>query len=248
VPRRGLDNTLLALEYGKPVFTAQFWLLAQQVNDLRADIFICDNVAQTYGGNENDRHQVTVFVNGLSGMVQDRDFAAVCLGHVARSPGSEFSGSSAWENACRMRWYMGPTLPDQKAADDDPTDPDLVYVAKRKANYTERDYRRLRFRGGLFVLDTPVPGSAGAGSLGAQETVIRALRQLAALNRTCSVSPGPSYFPKLAQQYGLLDGVSKADFVKAMRQLEVDGKIGTRQVGQYPNRVAKMGLVVLGDP
>ena len=29
-------------------------------------------------------------------------------------------GSAAWENACRMRWYLGPNLPDEKLDDDGP--------------------------------------------------------------------------------------------------------------------------------
>jgi RecA-family ATPase len=104
------------------------------VNDLRVDVLVLDNIGRVYGGNESDRHQVTMFVNGALGMVRGRPFAPVFLGHVARSQGSEFSGSAAWENACRMRWYMARTLPDHKQDEDEPTDTGIVYLAKRKAN------------------------------------------------------------------------------------------------------------------
>jgi hypothetical protein len=112
VPRFGESNTLFDLAYGRPEFTTEYLLLREEVNDLKADVLILDDNAQVFGGIEHDRHHVTMFVNGVHGMVRGRPFAPVLLGHVARTAGSEFSGSAAWENACRMRWYMGTTLPD----------------------------------------------------------------------------------------------------------------------------------------
>jgi RecA-family ATPase len=180
VPRRGLDNTLLDLTYGRPTFTPEFVLLREQVNDLRADVLILDNIGQTFGGNQNDPHQVTLFVNGLLGLVKSRDFAPVLLGHVARSANSEFAGSAAWENACRMRWYMGTTLPDQKADEDEKPDTALIYLAKRKANYTDRDWRRLRFNEGLLVPERVATGrqDAQARDEAAEQCVLAAVAKL----------------------------------------------------------------------
>src|SRR5581483_2119374 len=156
VSRRGLDNTLLELVMGKPMLTPVYHNdLKQQINDLGVDMFVGDNIAQMYGCNESDRHQVTLFVNSIAGLVRDRPFCPVLLGHVARSQGSEFSGSAAWENAVRMRWYLGSSLPDQKPDEDEPVDPDVVYLARRKANYTAKDWRRLRFQNGLLVPEQP---------------------------------------------------------------------------------------------
>src|SRR5262245_22752929 len=70
VPRLGADNTLLDLSFGKPTFTPAFVMLREQVNDLAIDVLVLDNVGQTFGGNESDRHQVTVFVNGIQGIVR----------------------------------------------------------------------------------------------------------------------------------------------------------------------------------
>jgi len=50
VPRLGLDNTLMGIEYGQPVFTPVFEELREQVNDLAADVLVLDNIAQVYGG------------------------------------------------------------------------------------------------------------------------------------------------------------------------------------------------------
>jgi len=102
MPRRGLDNTLFSLSFGAPLITTAFELLREQVNDLDTDVLVLDNIAQIYGGHGADGHQVTMFVNAVAGLVRGRPFCPVLLGHVARTPGSEYSGSAAWENSCRM--------------------------------------------------------------------------------------------------------------------------------------------------
>ena len=111
VPRFGESNTLFDLAYGRPEFTTEYLLLREEVNDLKADVLILDNNAQVFGGIEHDRHHVTMFVNGVHGM--GRPTLRPGAARARRTHcGSEFSGSAAWENACRMRWYMGTTLPD----------------------------------------------------------------------------------------------------------------------------------------
>jgi hypothetical protein len=96
----------------------------KQVIDLRARVLVLDNTGQTYGGNENDRHQVTMFVNGVFGRVRGREFAPVILGHVARSPASEFfialpgrtpaGCAGAWAPRSRTRnpATMSPSIPE----------------------------------------------------------------------------------------------------------------------------------------
>ena len=143
VPRLGLENTMFQLSLGTPAFTPTFFQLREQVNDLGIDVLAVDNISQVYGG-MNDQHQVTQFVNAFAGIVRHRPFAPVLIGHIARSEGSEFSGAAAWENAVRMRWYLGSQLPDQKPDDDAAVDPDVIYLARRKANYTNKDFRRAR--------------------------------------------------------------------------------------------------------
>jgi len=250
LPRLGLDNTLLDLEYGKPTFTAEFLLLREAVNDLRTDVLVLDNVGQTYGGNENDRHQATLFVNGVLGMVRGRSFAPVFLGHVSRAAGSEFSGSAAWENACRMRWYMGHTLPDQKPDDDEPVDTGLVYLAKRKANYTERDYRRLRYRNGLLVPeDGSRPIGQGYRDDLAERVVLKAMAKLkaAGIQPTDGKTSG-DYLPKQILAKGFAEDHSKRELTAAMHRLMAAGRIRRAEVGQYSNRAPRYGLVVEPRP
>lgn len=251
VPRQGLNNTLLAVMYGNPVFTGLLDELREQVNDLKADVLVLDNLAQLFGGNENDRHQATFFVNAIAGLVQDRPFSPVLVGHTARAHGSEFSGSAAWENACRMRWYVGPTLPDQKptADEDEPIDTDVVYLARRKANYAAKDWMKLKFESGVLV---PQSGENGAPADHlfrdgvADDLILGAIVKLkgVGVHPTDGVTSS-DYLPKQIISKGLACGHSKRDLAAAMNRLMGGGRLRRDVVGKYSNRSARYGLVIV---
>jgi len=104
-PRIGLENTLMDLVDGKLTATPVLKILQEQVNDLRAEVLVLDNVAHLYGGLD-DRTQVTKFVSTITGLVTGRPFAPIFVTHVSKMTGSEYTGSVAWENAVRMRWFL----------------------------------------------------------------------------------------------------------------------------------------------
>jgi RecA-family ATPase len=248
VPRLGLENTMFQLSMGTPQFTPTFYRLREQVNDLGIDVLILDNISQIYGG-LNDQHQVTQFVNAFAGIVRNRAFAPILLGHIARSEGSEFSGPAAWENAVRMRWYLGSQLPDQKMDDDDEAaDPDVVYLAKRKANYTNKDFRRLRFKGGLFVPDQPEGGiqlSLAMRSESADAIVLTAFSKLIAAGMQPSDKAQSSdYLPKQVIALGYHQDHTKAELAKAMHRLMGSGRLRRVEIGKYSNRNPKYGLAL----
>jgi hypothetical protein len=249
VPRHGADNTLFELEFGKPTFTSNHLLLREQVNDLKADVLVLDNIGQVYGGQESDRHQVTKFVNGIHGLVIGRPFASVFIGHVARAQGSEFSGSAAWENACRMRWYMGTSLPDQKPDDDEqPVDTGVIYLAKRKANYSEKDYRRLKFDKGLLVPEEFEGRRFDQSHQNdiAERVVLSAMPKLIAVGvlPTDGKTSG-DYLPVQILAKGFAQGHQKKELTAAMNRLMGAGKLKRAEVGKYSNRSARFGLVVV---
>lgn len=245
--RFGCDNTLFAPAMGRMTWTSTFDLLRQQVNDVGASVLWLDNIGQTYGGNENERHPVTAFVNGLLGLRPG--LAVVLLGHPARSNGSEFAGSAAWENAVRARWYFGDKLPDQ-ADDEHEPDDDVRYLCRRKANYTFRDYLKLRYRDGVFMPEQPEGPSfserfSGQNRNDAVDTILIAgFEKCIAAGITPTDGPTSSdYLPRRLVDMKLNAGHSKQDLKSAMHRLMADGRLKRAQVGTYSNRNPKMGLV-----
>ena len=250
VPRLGEDNTLMGVAFGQPSLTKLYFDLEQQVNDLRIDVLVLDNIAQVFGGNENDRHHVTVFVNALVGLVRDRPFAPILLGHVSRKDGSEFSGSAAWENAVRMRWYLGSTLPDEKPDDDDgDVVSDIVYLCRRKANYAPKDYRRMRFESGILIPEQSLNGQGFDRAFrdeAAEDGVLAGLRKLLALKLDASGgASSPNYLPKQLIKRKLAGGYTLKELEAATNRLLIRGRIENREVGRYGNRTPKMGLVIV---
>lgn len=248
VPRLGQDNTLLAPIYGVPTLTPNFDELREQVNDLKADVLVLDNISQIYGGLPNDPHQVTAFVNALAGLVQGRPFAPVLLGHIAKAQGSEYSGTMAWENAVRMRWYLGRNLPDVKDAYDD-VDPDVVYLAKRKANYTGKDWRRLKFQGGILVPEVQTEGGRFDKAFreeAADRVVYGAIVKLKAMGVV--VTDGKTsgdYLPKQIIEKRLAENHSKQELTDSMHRLMTTGRIKRDKIGTYANRsTPRYGLVI----
>lgn len=247
VPRQGVDNTLMTVLYGHPVFTPLLKQLTEQVNDLKADVLVLDNLAQLFGGNANDAHQATFFVNAMAGLVRDRPFAPVMLGHIARAYGSEFAGSAAWENACRMRWYVGPTLPDQKPLEEDEEkDPDVVYLARRKANYAAKDWRMLRYQNGVLVPDQPIGQSNQLFRDDAAERIL-----LNAMPRLLAAGLFPTdgktandYLPAQTIAKGYSQGYSRKELTAAMNRLMGAGKLKRDIIGKYSNRAPKYGLQI----
>jgi RecA-family ATPase len=250
-PRLGLDNTLFYAEYGAARWTQSFSELKAQVNDYASDVTIIDNIGQTFGGKESDRHHVTAFVNGITGLATQRPHATILLAHPGKQEDSEFSGSTAWENSVRMRWYMGTKLPDQTDAEEGTDDDaDVRYIAKRKTNYTVKDYRKLTFRDGVFAADGAAAGSfgtrfdAGRRDAIAEAVLLKGLDQLAVAQIFASDSrTSPDYLPKKLLQMKLAEDCQKKELADALNRLRLAGRLVEGPVGKRANRQIKYGLM-----
>lgn len=241
----GADVTLLAPIYGELLATPMLAELAEQVRDYRAEAVILDNVARLFGGNENDRHAVTTFCALVQGACAGA--AVILLGHPAKAQGSEYSGSTAWEGAVRARLYLGDRPPDQDGgADEAPLDDTARYLARRKANYSALDVRRFRLVGGVLLPDSVQTAvAAKPSSEFAKDIVRRAVRTLADRDIYGTASTAsPSYLPRLAKQFGLLDTSTEKAFAATMRTLILGGDLVTKQVGRDAGRHKKFGLVL----
>lgn len=248
-PRLGLENTLCSTVYGAATLTPLVQRLREQVNDLQTDVLFLDNVGQCFGANENSRHDVTLFVNALAGLVTDRPFSVIILAHPARSAGSEYAGSAAWENAVRTRWYMGHSLPDQpEPREGGETDPALRFLCKRKSNYSTSDYVRMFYEGGVFKIQPPEADHDGT-TLGereaCQQAVLFAVRKAADVgSRVIKARNSPSALLTWMRNLNIGQEFSDKAIMRAVDQLFADGRITEKTVGRYGNRRGATGLVI----
>lgn len=256
VSRYGCENALMVEIHGAPAGTSLLKDLREQVNDLRIDVLCLDNAAHVALIDHDNRTHVTTFINALNGLVTGRPFAAVVVAHPGKAMGSEYSGSVAWENAVRMRWYLGSRLPDQRpdeGEEDDAARSKVRYLAKRKANYTAADYVRLNMEHGLLVPDcTPeaIGGIvAGLDERRAEQVCLdgfHALRNMGLLPTDAKTAQ--DYLPKQIVAKRLSSGYTTSDLVKAMNRLMSAGTFTRGEVGKYQNRTPKMGLILKDGP
>lgn len=217
--------------------------LSEQIGDYRADVVILDNIARLYGGNENDRHQVTSFMAMLTAAARPTNAAVLLLGHPGKAAGSEYSGSTAWEGAARARLYLGRNLPDKEPGPEEPIDDGVLYLCRRKANYSTRDYRRIQYIDGVMIPDDAERPITARSAEYTQDVVVRAVVALERIGKWGNSSTAsPDYLPKLADQYQLLEGVGRKQFASAVRELELAGKLKMETIGQYPNRSPRKGF------
>ncbi len=244
--RLGAPNAMWSLQYGalQPGPALKEW--HDQLSETQASVGILDNIAHLFGGNENDRHHVTSFVNGLAPLTE-RPVATLLLGHVARAQGSEFAGSAAWENAARMRWLFDVRMPDQKPDEKQEPEDGIRYLAKRKSNYSANDWKRLNWADGVFRQDigaAPINFASQSRKDDCRRCVLSGLRKLVASGLAPTASTAsPDYLPKLMLTMKLAEDYSRAEISEAMAALLIAGKIKNDVVGTYPNRTPKKGLV-----
>jgi RecA-family ATPase len=244
----GRDVALAVLRDQRLVATRILSELREQIGDYKADAVLLDNLARLYGGNENDRHQVTSFIAMLTAAAAPKKAAVLLLGHPGKAAGSEYSGSTAWEGAVRSRLYLGRSLPDAEPPEATSEDDGVRYLCRRKANYSARDWRQLVYRNGVIVPDAAAQTGPKVSLEYARDVVTRAVRKLAEMGEHGVASSGsPKYLPKLASDYHLLDRLGKKDFTVAMRAMQSDRTLTLAIVGKYANRSPREALALAED-
>jgi 5S rRNA maturation endonuclease (ribonuclease M5) len=247
MPYDGEDVELCRVTDGAMSASPMLEVLRQQIGDYGAEAVVLDNIARLYGCSENDRHQVTSFVAMLTKAAKPTRAGIMLLGHPAKAPNSEYSGSTAWEGAVRARLYLGRTLPDQEpnATQPEQQDDGIRFLCRRKANYSTRDYRRIRYCDGVMIPDEAASPVTARPTEYAQDVVVRAVVALDRMGKYGNASTSsPDYLPKLANAYNLMEGIGSKQFSTAMRELEKAGKLRMEVTGQYPNRNPKKGFRV----
>jgi RecA-family ATPase len=120
MPRFGENNILMSFSGGVGQLTELFRQLLTAARRFEAHLVIVDTVADTFGGNENDRGQVRQFVQGCLGRIaRDLDGCVVAIAHPSRAglaTGTGDSGSTGWNNSFRSRLVLEDPLAQKGAA------------------------------------------------------------------------------------------------------------------------------------
>lgn len=214
--RAGLDNVMVTFGADrKPTPGAFLALLSRECERIRPVALILDNIAQLFGGLENDRHQVTVFANILTGLARRFHCAVLLVGHVAKLQGSEYSGSTAWEAAVRTRLWM------------ERRDDGLIELHRRKANYAGQGSVLIEYRHGALVEVNQDDNAAASLTLAqAERDVFAALDTLTARQvSTSQVPTATTYLPRLAEREKLLGSTTRDNAARALSALIDRGEI-----------------------
>ncbi|TVR11743.1 MAG: ATPase [Salinarimonadaceae bacterium] len=140
--------------------TAAYNNLRNACRDEGIQLVIIDTLADTFGGLEIDRQQVTRYVRLAEAIARDNNAAVVILAHPSAAglrEGTGISGSTAWRNAVRSVLYLSKPEP----ADGDPPDRDARTLERIKGNFAPGSATiNLRYVDGAFEVDEAESGSA----------------------------------------------------------------------------------------
>ena len=226
--RAGKVNNLVSFAQGTMLDAA---LIEDVCNQLDAStvpvqLLILDNVAQMFamgGGDENDRGQVTAFVNRLTAVAIKYNIAVLLLTHPAKAEGSEFSGSTTWDAAVRSRLML----------ERESNEPGSRVILKRmKANYAARggdvalvwDAGAFRRTDGRKTMAEQV--AASSRQRNAERALVGALDWLK--ERSLSAShkkQAGNFLPKMMCQHGLAEGFGKAELTEALNVLIAEQRV-----------------------
>lgn len=161
-------------------FTPVYAWLRAAMDTSHSQVLVLDGASDSFGANENARAHVRMFMRGIRSLVP-KDGAVVLLAHVdknsAKGPGTSqgYSGSTAWSNSARARWYLRPAGEES----------DELVLEQQKANHAQAGGQlRIRWNGLTHVFE-----AAEAAAMVSKDLVDRAQRNsiLAAL-KACIAS------------------------------------------------------------
>ena len=212
--RAGYDNVLMTFGPDRIPIPAPFLdLVERECERVRPAVLMLDNIAQLFGGIENDRYMVTAFANRLAGIAHRHDCAVLLLGHVAKMQGSEYSGSTAWEAAVRTRLWM------------ERRDDGLIELHRRKANYAAQGSVVMEYQHGALVEIDESRRDESAAARAAEPAVLEALATFTARQvATSHVPTARNYLVSQASKAGMLK-TPTAVAARALAGLIDDGRV-----------------------
>lgn len=206
-----------------------------------AKLVCFDNVAHLFTGNENDRGDVTLFINLLNRLAGETGAAILLLAHPNKG-GDTYSGSTAWLNAVRSQVFMA-------RLDGDTADPDARTLSVGKPNYTQAgEVIRFRWRDWAFVMDEDLPASELAEIDQAireredEQVFLACLQERTRQRRAVSEKTSPTFAPTVFAKLPESKRIGAARLESAMDRLFRQGEIERAFLWNGPDRKPVFGL------
>ncbi len=225
---------------GRLIPAPLFGRLYGLIKSTGARLAVLDNVAHLFTGNENDRGQVTAFVNLLNRVAGESRAAILLLGHPNKA-GDSYSGSTAWLNAVRSQISL--TRPDEM-------DEEARALTIGKTNYTRTgEALRFRWHNWAFVDEADLPADQRADlahtirETSANSAFLRCLEACTKAQRAVSHHPSANYAPTVFAKMPEGKGFDRKAFEGAFERLLSLGQIAIDQpLWKRENRVWKHGI------
>ncbi|MEY9184727.1 RecA-family ATPase [Bradyrhizobium sp. USDA 326] len=169
------------------------------VGDVKPVMIGLASAANVFAGNENDRSEVQQFIGLCTRLAIVANGSLVLVSHPSNAgiqTGTGVSGSTAWHNAVRARFFLH-GVKKQNEADGAEPDNDLREIEFMKNNYGPRAERlTLRWQDGLFLPERKRSAMQQAAQDQRDDEVFATvLARFVSQNRAVSANPGRSYAP-----------------------------------------------------
>lgn len=222
-----------------------YYRLEALIKKTGAKLVFLDNAAHLFTGNENDRGDVTRFLNALNRLASETCAAIVLLGHPNKQHsqgykvGNQYSGSTAWQNAVRSQITL-----------DHDAKTGLRTLSISKANYSPVDRTiRFFFVNWAFVHEGEAPediGRALATAMIEREDDARflaCLRQRMKEKRAVSESKNaPTYAPAEFAKMPESERIGKDRLTAALDRLWRAGRIERGELWKGADRKVVVGI------
>jgi RecA-family ATPase len=243
----GEDMTLARFDrHGSIEPTLRYDRLLEQACDIHPVIVALDTLSDIFGGNENDRVQVSAFIGLLRKLAMAANCAVIINSHPSQAgsnSGTGLSGSTAWHGKVRGRMYLRSANQNEGG----PTDPDLRVLDFKKNQYGPlSDSILLRYKNGIFAPE-PRGGSLDPqiAEQRAEQVFLSLLNRFKQEGRNVTDKKGTSYAPACfakEQEAKALILNSKA-LEDAMRRLFTKNKIRVVTEGPPSKQRSRMVIV-----
>lgn len=238
--RGRLNNELATFDSeGKLRPASAYATLRATIEKTGAKLLTLDNVAHLFAGNENDRSEVTAFINLLYSLCTDLGVTILLIAHRNKA-GDTYSGSTAWLNAVRSQLLI---------ARSDENDADVRTLSLGKANYA-RQGEEITFRWHDFALvrnsdlspNVAAEIAAIARENGDNTIFLACLAERIKQRRAVSEKHSPTYAPTEFAKMSESKGIGKARLDRAMDRLFRLGRIERGELWKGDDRKPVFGL------